>query len=511
MFTPADLTQMAQRGANPETVARQLTQFKEGFPYLPISRPATAGDGIRILNEADLAQAVATYEQRLPGLKVIKFVPASGAASRMFKSLFSFLETYNDDAPDAGALQEDPSVNQFFSQLGDFAFYLDLAEALDGEDELNSLLGESRFGAILKAFLTDNGLGYGNLPKGLLKFHKYPGSNRTAAEEHLVEAALYGAVKGGEAYVHFTVSPEHRSRFEALIGAVKAQYEKAHGVKLNVSFSEQKPATDTIAADGENQPFRKDDGTLLFRPGGHGALIENLNDLSADVVFIKNIDNVVPDGIKDETVRYKKALAGVLLSVQAQVFDLLSRMDGEVNEALVQEAAAFVTRTLHIELPAGFEGLGTEAQAAYLKGKLNRPIRVCGMVKNEGEPGGGPFWAGNPDGSVSLQVVESAQFNLKDPAQRAIFQASSHFNPVDLICSWKDRHGHAFDLPKYVDPQTGFISSKSQSGRELKALELPGLWNGAMSDWNTLFVEVPIITFNPVKTVNDLLRPQHQA
>ncbi len=511
MFTPSDLKQFAQRGTPVETAELQISQFKQGFPFLPVVRAATPGDGILILEEDALNKAINRYEKALSGLKVVKFVPASGAASRMFKSLFSFEQNYNDDKPNPGALNDDPSVDQFIARIADFAFYPDLANALDGEDEMHSLIASGKYGAILRAFLMEDGLSYGSLPKGLLKFHRYAEGMRTAAEEHLVEAANYGAIKGGTALVHFTVSPEHRSRFEALIKKVKPVFEKAFGVKLEVSFSEQKPATDTIAVDMNNEPFRLDDGSLLFRPAGHGALIENLNDLDADIAFIKNIDNVVPDSLKADTFTYKKALAGVLIDAQQQVFALLNKFESEgVSSGWIEEAEALLTHTLQVEIPEAYAGLGDAEKASWLQAKLNRPIRVCGMVKNEGEPGGGPFWAKNPDGSVSLQIAESAQVDLKDSAQRAIFQASTHFNPVDLICSWKDKNGKAFDLPKYRDPMTGFISSKSQSGRELKALELPGLWNGAMSDWNTLFVEVPIITFNPVKTVNDLLRPQHQ-
>lgn len=374
---------------------------------------------------------------------------------------------------------------------------------------INALLEERQYKAIVSNLLEAAGLNYGALPKGLLKFHRYADGVRTPLEEHLVEGALYAAGKSGEANVHFTVSTEHRQLFQQLVDAKVAEYEAKYGIRYHVSFSEQKPSTDTVAADMENKPFR-DKGKLLFRPGGHGALIENLNDLDADVVFIKNIDNVVPDRLKGDTVTYKKLLAGVLVTLQAKAFDYLRLLDGgHYSHDQLEEIIRFVQRDLRCRR-ADLKQLEDADLVIYLRKKLNRPMRVCGMVKNVGEPGGGPFLAYNPDGTVSLQILESSQIDMKDPEKKAMFEQGTHFNPVDLVCAVRDYKGNKFNLLNYVDKATGFISYKSKGGKELKALELPGLWNGSMSDWNTVFVEVPLSTFNPVKTVNDLLREQHQ-
>lgn len=343
-----------------------------------------------------------------------------------------------------------------------------------------------------------------------MKFHRYADGVRTPLEEHLVEGALYAAGKSGDVFVHFTVSTEHRELFQQLVDSKAAEYASRYGVNYHISFSEQKPSTDTIAADMENKPFRDKDGKLLFRPGGHGALIENLNDLDADVVFIKNIDNVVPDRLKEDTVTYKKLLAGVLVTLQQQAFEYLKLLDsGSYRHDELENIIRFVQQQLHCRR-ADLKDLEDADLVIYLRKKLNRPMRVCGMVKNVGEPGGGPFLAYNPDGTVSLQILESSQIDMKDPEKKAMFEKGTHFNPVDLVCAVRDYQGKKFNLLDYVDKATGFISYKSKNGKDLKALELPGLWNGSMSDWNTVFVEVPLSTFNPVKTVNDLLREQHQ-
>ncbi|MEM7657361.1 MAG: DUF4301 family protein [Bacteroidota bacterium] len=511
MFTDQDLQQIQARGSDLSNVTTQIANFESGFPFLPVDRAATVGDGIIRLKEEEVKQYVAAFEAAMDDKKVLKFVPASGAASRMFKALFAYLSDYQGTEEEVAALNsEDGPLGAFFSRLTDFAFFQDLVASIGGTETFEALSATEKPQAVLSHLLTEAGLGYGSLPKGLLKFHKYEAGARTPLEEHLVEAASYAAKSGGTAYLHFTVSPEHQEKFEAQLGAVKAHYEEKFGVKLDVSFSIQKPSTDTIAVDMENAPFREEDGTILFRPGGHGALIENLNDLDADIMFIKNIDNVVPDRIKAPTVEYKKALAGVLLFFQEKVFEYLGQLEAETEEDLLDEMLAFLESALCVEAPEGHENWDADQKVAYLKAKFNRPFRVCGMVKNEGEPGGGPFWAKNSDGSISLQIAESAQIDKENAAQFAIMQGASHFNPVDLICATRDKEGTPFDLLPHRDPQTGFISFKSKNGRELKAQELPGLWNGAMSDWNTLFVEVPIITFNPVKTVNDLLRDQHQ-
>lgn len=491
MFSEKDLKQIEKRGSELATVEQQIENFKTGFPFMVANRAATIGDGMLQLDGSELRIQAALFDSQAPKLKLLKFVPASGAASRMFKALFA--------AKDEG--KSDKNTEQFFERLKDFAFYESLSKVVENESNKQE---------VLEKLLTENGLDYGNLPKGLLEFHKYGDVTRTAVEEHLVEGALY-ANKNGRVRLHFTVSPEHKKKFKALLNEVVPNYESKFSVKYSIGFSEQKPATDTIAVDMDNQPFRLEDGSVLFRPAGHGALLENLNEQDADIIFIKNIDNVVPDHLKGETVIYKKALAGVLINTKKQIASYLKRLNKEeVTAYMVQKVARFLKNDLCIEPPTGFRNWSFEEKLDYCKQKLNRPIRVCGMVKNVGEPGGGPFWAKNDDGSVSLHIVESAQFDMGNKKQHAIFENATHFNPVDLIVATKDYKKQPFDLLQFRDPKTGFVTGKSMNGKELQAQELPGLWNGAMANWNTLFVEVPLITFNPVKTVNDLLRPEHQ-
>ncbi len=499
-FTEQDQDQILVQGVSLDQIDQQIKHFIDGFPYLNVIKAATVGDGIIRVAEDQLATHIHRFDQAAHELDLVKFVPASGAATRMFKSLFSALDG-----------KFDKSVDEVFARLTDFAFYDDLkaAMAAKGQD-LDKAVAENDRATVLKFLLTEEGLEYGSLPKGLLKFHRYADGPRTPVEEHLVEGAAY-ANSDGLVKIHFTVSPEHRSRFEQLIEQQKADYEAWLGVTFDISFSEQKKATDTISVNMDNSPFRNADNSLLFRPAGHGALIENLNDIDADIVFIKNIDNVVPDEIKEPTITYKKVLAAVLLDAQQQIARLQGLLDSQdVSDGYIAEADELLRRTLYTLPPEGFGEMPKAEKLDYLRRKLNRPVRACGMVKNVGEPGGGPFWARNQDGSVSLQVVESAQIDLTDAGQKAIFDEATHFNPVDLVCGLKDHHGQKYDLPAYRDPLTGFITAKSKDGKDLKAQELPGLWNGAMADWNTIFVEVPLITFNPVKTVNDLLRKEHQ-
>lgn len=505
MITPQDKELLKSKGISEEQIAEQLACFKKGFPYLKLSAAASVEKGILTPDTNEQKEYLDAWEgYRQTDKVVVKFVPASGAASRMFKNLFEFLGAdYN--------VPQTSFEKMFFEKIEDFAFYDDLNMACRktvGED-VPALLASGNYKAIVAALLEAAGLNYGALPKGLLKFHKYEDGNRTPLEEHLVEGALYAANKKGKVNVHFTVSPEHRTLFRTLVDAKAMAYAQKYGVNYNVTFSEQKPSTDTIAVDMENNPFR-DVGKLLFRPGGHGALIENLNDLDADVIFIKNIDNVVPDRLKGDTVLYKKLIAGVLVTLQQRAFAYLRLLDsGRYTHEQILEVLQFLQKQLYCKNPE-IKDLEDAELVIYLKEKLNRPMRVCGMVKNVGEPGGGPFLAYNSDGTVSLQILESSQIDMDDPAKKEMFEKGTHFNPVDLVCAVRDYKGHKFDLVKYVDKATGFISYKSKNGKDLKALELPGLWNGAMSDWNTIFVEVPLSTFNPVKTVNDLLREQHQ-
>lgn len=469
---------MEEHGLTPAALETQLKNFREGFPFLPVTRAASCGDGIRVLDAAGIEQAVARYDRAKESLRVVKFVPASGAATRMFKDLFEFVREGRRTAV----------VGELLANRRRFAFWPELRTIIgDDADELRTVEN-----------IVAEGLRYGETQKGLVSFHRYGDEVRKAVEEHLVEGAQYAAA-GGEVKIHFTVSPEHLTRFEALLAEKIPGYESRFGVKYRISFSVQDPSTDTLAVNPDCTPFRRADGRLLFRPAGHGALIGNLGKIDADIVFVKNIDNVTTDARRGDTVLYKKALAGVLLALQERIFEYLMAL--EVPGAELEPIAAFIENELCVKLPKDY---GT----ALLRQVLDRPIRVCGMVRNEGEPGGGPFWVTGADGLETLQIAESNQIA---PEKRELMRLATHFNPVDLVCSFRTSKGGRFDLQEFVDPATGFISRKSDGGRELLAQELPGLWNGAMARWNTVFVEVPITTFSPVKVVTDLLRPEHQG
>lgn len=496
-------------------VNEQIERFKKGYSFINLQAPALISKGIIRLNAQELNEMVSFFDENKGFYTITKFVPASGAASRMFKNLYAFIEKYKDTPiPDDFLSQENPSFDSpenFFINLKNFAFYDDLKDYFSKrKKDIEQLIAKKKLVEIAQTLL-DDGLGYGHAPKALLKFHRYEDRSRFAVEEHLVEAAIYALNNENIAKLHFTISPEHREAFERIVTETKLIYEEKFGITYDISFSEQKSSTDTIAVDLKNEPFRNDDGTLLFRPAGHGALIENLNDLKEEIIFIKNIDNIVPDRLKEETFKYKKAIGGYLLYAQqktAQYLELLA--DGNVTEEELAEIIEFSKEKMLIDFPIYFNVFSNIEKVDFLFSKLNRPIRVCGMVKNEGEPGGGPYWIKSPEDEISLQIVETSQMDLQKESQEKIFHESTHFNPVDLVCSTYDFTGEKFDLTVFVDERTGFISVKSKDGRDLKAIELPGLWNGAMADWNTIFIEVPIITFNPVKTINDLLRPNHQ-
>jgi hypothetical protein len=513
MFNSTDVHQIEKRGSNVAVTKQQIENFIKGFPYANLQRPAIINDGIKQLTGSEIKETVAYYDDHSGECDIIKFVPASGAASRMFQNLYSFLDNAKSSESIAELMKADKSFNSvcnFITRLKDFAFYDDLKSTLSLNGfELKKVPIQKDSYTIIDYFLNDKGLGYGKLPKGLLKFHSYKDQSRMAFEEHIVEAASYGTTSNHVAAIHFTVSPEHLNRFQVEVKKIQELYEKRFGIVLKITFSLQRSSTDTIAVDMNNNPFREN-GLLIFRPGGHGALIENLNDLNGDVVFIKNIDNVVPDRLKAPTTQFKKAIGGLLLKLQAETFSYLKELEKEITNERCNQIAKFAKNELNINIPVGFSVLVSQKKREFLLHYLNRPIRVCGMVKNEGEPGGGPFWVKNSKGEISLQIVESSQVDAKNPEQTEIIKSSTHFNPVDLVCGLEDYKGNPFDLHKYIDPETGFISTKSKDGKSLKAQELPGLWNGAMADWITLFVEVPVVTFNPVKTVNDLLRPQHQ-
>ncbi len=489
-----DQKQIQAWGLTVVQVETQIKNFIDGFPFLPVVRPATPGDGILTLTDEEVNRYAAYYESKSNTLEIVKFVPASGAASRMFKDLFEFLDTNNQ--------QYSESVEQFLINLKDFAFYNDLKNYLQENDKSLANAHDVIDGLL-------NGLAYGQLPKGALQFHGYEQTARTPLAEHFVEGALYAKGKNDTAKLHFTVSPEFQKLFEALSNEAKDQFKTEFKVDFEVGFSQQKKSTDTIAVTMDNQPFVEEEGRILFRPAGHGALIENLNDIDADIIFIKNIDNVVPDRIKDTTILYKKVLAGVLITYQEKVFNYISQLSNPTTD-LITEIISFLEHELNCKFDLSVSEFPLKEKVEKISQKLNRPIRVCGMVKNTGEPGGGPFWVTNNDGSIALQIAESVQLDPNDTHVQHATKQATHFNPVDLVCGVRDHNGKKFDLLKFTDPSTGFITSKSKSGRELKAQELPGLWNGAMADWITVFVDVPLITFNPVKTVNDLLRPEHQ-
>lgn len=512
MFTKTDSDQLANHGIHNDLALEQIENFKKGFPYLRITVPATVGNGILKLDSNEVDDLVDMYKS-FGGSKV-KFVPASGAATRMFKHLFEFIQDFPTKGETCLSDKSFGSAYNFFQSINRFPFYTKLYDELWSTGyKMDELLERNYYLPIAEALLAHNGLNYGNLPKGLIIFHNYIESVRTAFEEHLVEGAQYCQDLHRNVNIHLTVSPEHMEGFEKLLNKVKEQFEQNFDVKFHVSFSEQKPSTDTIAVEMDNSPFRNPDNTLLFRPGGHGALLDNLNDIDAEIVFIKNIDNVVPDRLKPTTVRYKKALAGLIISYKNIIFDFIHKIESDEDYDIdyLNEILDFTKTELCILPNNNLKIKDKQILKNYLLGILNRPIRICGMVKNQGEPGGGPFWAINHDGTTSLQVVESSQLELDNIEIKKIFDSSTHFNPVDLVCYIKDVNGNKFDLLRYRDPATGFISVKSKDGRNLKAQELPGLWNGGMSNWNTIFVEVPLITFNPVKSVNDLLREEHQV
>ena len=505
MLSEQDLKQIADKGITVEKLNSQLEEFKTGFPFLKLEAAASVEHGIIATTPEEVKKYEAAWEDyKAQGHSIVKRVPASGAASRMFKDMFAFVDA-DYDVPTTDF------EKKYFDNIEKFAFYDELDKTCRNNTGkgIKELMAEGRYKEVAANMLKPEGLNYGQLPKGMLLFHKYEEGPRTPMEEHLVEGALYAA-SDGRAAVHFTVSHDHLPMFKQRVADKADSYAKKYGIIYDISFSEQKPSTDTVAANADNTPFRNSDGSLLFRPGGHGALIENLNEISADVIFIKNIDNVVPDRLKADTVTYKQVIAGILVTLQQRAFDYLRKLDsGAYNHEKIEEIIRFVQQDLCCR-KSDIKELEDADLVLYLKKKLNRPMRVCGVVKNVGEPGGGPFLTYNQDGTVSLQILESSQIDKNNAEYMEMFTKGTHFNPVDLVCAVKDYNGQPFNLPDFVDRTTGFISSKSKGGKELKALELPGLWNGAMSDWNTIFVEVPLATFNPVKTVNDLLREQHQ-
>lgn len=505
MFTQKDLQQIRSKGISIDIINQQIKHFQLGFPPADITMPATPGKGIMLLNEGSEKHYRNIFQDNAPDNRIIRFIPASGAASRMFKSLFNAREKLAGKSPEAQWewISKKKEVARFFRKLERYPFYEDLC-LKGGEDPL----------AILTLLLGSEGLHYGSRPKGLLKFHKYSETDRrTAFEEHVREAVKYCEGRDGIVRMHLTVSPDHLDGFQTEAARILPKLEQEKGVNIDLSFSFQKPETDTIAVDPGNEPFRREDGTLLFRPGGHGALIRNLDALDGDLVFVSNIDNVAPDRAKNFRVEQKQVLGGVLLEIRAKVFYYLQQLDGDEKpvKSQLDSMVSYLHEGLGIAIPEMLDSWDANELRKWLINTMDRPIRVCGMVRNEGEPGGGPFYVRNESGEVSLQIVESSQINMEDSGKDRIVQGSTHFNPVDLVCSLRNYKGEKFNLGRFVDANTGFISEKSEGGRTLKALELPGLWNGSMAGWLTLFVDVPLETFSPVKTVFDLGRKEHRT
>jgi len=511
-LTKADIKQLEHKGISKQEILDQIEVFENGIPFIDLRDPATISNGIEHYAVEALQQYVSIFEDKCDALDLLKFVPASGAATRMFKFLFQFLEDYDLEKESTNAYinrKNAQDLRLFFVGLDNFPFYKNVRKELVKayNDGVNININRVRF---VKMMLEKEGLHYGNYPKGLFPFHRYPNHIASAFEEHLYEASLY--IKSRDkARLHFTISENHHKNFKEAFEHIQHHIEETTGTSFDCSYSFQSPTTDTIAVDLNNEPFRDENNQLIFRPGGHGALITNLNALEADIIFIKNIDNVVSLNYGDEVAVYKKVLAGKLLQLQERAFHYMQILESvTLPETEILEIVHFLQDEFHLKLARDFEKFSEKYQIQYLQEQLDRPIRICGMVKNEGEPGGGPFWVKHESGRVSLQIVESCQVNHNDPLQYEIFKSSSHFNPVDIICGVKDYKGKKYDLLKFIDPKAGFITEKTIDGTPIKALEHPGLWNGAMAHWNTIFVEVPLITFNPVKTVNDLLKPAHQ-
>lgn len=506
---PEDIRQLQSLGISEEKFRSDLHALSVGFPPQSLDRSCTINDGIRRLDESQLVHYGAIFDRAASAGRVSRFVPASGAATRMFQHVLALLNQHARITARVLAESTDDAVAtaQLVNRIEQLAVY----EALQANLVADGLSWQDYYrtddvAPLLERLLTRKGLGLVSRPKALIPFHRYEDHSRTALEEHVVEAADIAVDRHGVCRLHITSSEEHVPAFRETISRMNLDY-RTKGIHLDISLSTQKTSTDTPAVFDNLEPVRDDGGRMVLRPAGHGALLANLNDIAGDIVFIKNIDNVVHDRLKGETIRYKKALGGLLVALQERVFEYIHSLDEGADESLLAQIEAFCRKELGA-VPHQAQTAASRKDA--LKRLLDRPLRVCGMVKNQGEPGGGPFWVISPGGGVTLQIVEKSQVDMADPEQRRRFESSTHFNPVDLVCAMRDYRGHPFDLSLFVDPASGFVASKSYHGRPIRALELPGLWNGSMAHWNTVFVEVPQITFNPVKTINDLLRPEHQ-
>lgn len=512
MFTEKDLNLLTDKGISPDQVEKQIMSFKSGIKPVKLNRPAVPDDGIQVFDEGGVLMYAGIYDKKSASLSKIKFVPASGAASRMFKDLFSALEEMHSDPGHQDVLLEkNVNLKNFFSSIQQYAFYNDLKiAALQSGQTIDNLIVEKKYAEILSILLNEPGLNYGAKPKGVLKFHKYDNQVLTALEEHVNEAHQFLVNENKSLCLHFTVSPEHLGLFSEISDTLVLSFKKS-GIDLKVSYSVQAPSTDTIAVDMQNNPFRENSGSMHFRPGGHGALLLNLGSLQEDLIFIGNIDNICTERDRPRRVLYKKFLGGFLIEKVHIIRQLLHSLVNGYNLAVRNDVIRLIQNYISFELADKIRDYEDEEFVQQAFRILDRPVRVCGMVKNTGEPGGGPFWIQERDGNISKQIIESSQIDLENPEQNKIFNSSTHFNPVDIVCSIKDYRGITFDLSLFRDDEMAFIAKKSFGGRELKALELPGLWNGSMAGWITFFVEVPVETFTPVKTVFDLIRPEHIA
>jgi hypothetical protein len=507
-FSAADRRQLESLGIDPQRAARQLELLRAGQAWSRLERPCTPGDGILRINDDYHATLDRYFDRAAEAGRLTRFVPASGAASRMFKPLYAdeaTLATCRDNAPGSEAAPDVQELCRFLEQLDDFAFTPALAETMTANGQrLSQAIRERDLAPIIQNLLEPMGLGYAELPKGLLAFHAVADGARSPFVEHQAEAALLLG-PGQLATLHFTVSPQHQALFEAEAVRWQQRLQEAYGCLFAISYSIQKPSTDTLALTAADQPLRDDNGQLVLRPGGHGALIENLDDLQGDIILVRNIDNVVPDERKSANLTTTRLLAGTLLELQEEQHGLLKSLHAQGDEPTLRELAlAFLRDRLQAEV-------ADDIALAELSALLDRPLRVCGMVPVAGEPGGGPFWVRGVDGRLSRQIVEGAQIDKTDPGQADILACSTHFNPVDMACAVRDWRGELYDLGRFIDHDAVIVTAKSQAGEEIRVLELPGLWNGAMAGWHTLFVEIPAEAFNPVKTVFDLLRPAHQG
>jgi len=514
MFSEKDIQHIEKKGITVKQIEAQVNRIKNGMSYSNLIAAANIGNGIESYNESEIQDFINQYEAKQNQLNIEMFVPASGAATRMFKFLFQFLKHYNPEketVEEYAERQNDNLIKTFVSNLENFPFYEEvLSKAKTINPNFESLSKDEACLEFVKTMLNEDALNYSFFPKGLLPFHNYKTGAITAFHERLLESTLY-ATSNNKANLHFTVSEKHHPYFNSELNKIKDNLEAETNTTFNVSYSYQKGETETIALTTNNDIYRNEDGSILFRPAGHGALIENLNAINSDLIFIKNIDNIVVFNQNKKLVKYKKLIAGVLIEAQEQAFSFLHKLDNEsVSEADMLTIAMFLSKKMNVSVGDEFDDLSSEKKKQYLKAKLNRPIRVCAMVKNEGEPGGGPFWVKDKHGETSLQIAEFAQINIENTEQADIVKNATHFNPTDLVCGIKNYKGEKFNLLNYVDPEAAFITMKTQNGTDIQALELPGLWNGSMAHWNSIFVEVPVETFNPVKTVNDLLKPEHQ-